>query len=726
MAHSQPASTTAHFRADLAALLLITLAALVFFAPVWAGGGWLPYGGGDLVSFLWPTYRFVARLLPAELPLWNPHQYSGAPFWADNQSGVLYPPNLLLSLLVDDLPYQALEALVMAHIWLAGVAMYTCLRLIRRGAPILPAPAAAGAIAFMLSDVFVTHQGNLNLIAVAAWLPLVFLGVWRGLEVAYREPAPSAPGRARLSRLVAALADRWVVLAGVAFGLGTLAGHAQMTYFTALLVGGAGLWRLGGAAAGRRRAQAVRIAGRLLLIGLIALGLSAAALLPALELTGYTARAGLSYEQAARYSLPPQALIGLIAPWVYGRGPRDFSGGWDRVEVGYIGALALALAVIGAAQGLRRRDGLAVFLALAAALSFLLALGGYFPLHRLAYAILPGFGSLRAPARFVLLADFAAAGLAALALQTLTAYGSVLWRRAGGWIVAVLVAVELIAFGAGIEVQAEDPRTGYDHADAVAWLQAAPDSPFRIEGATPRWQPDSASLHGGRLYDITGVSNPLALAAYDAYYWGVGQRGSPTYNFLGAKYVIAASGDAPPGDATFVPVYEAESDVTIYLNTGAQPLARLVYRAVPVETPEAAWEAIHAPDWDANAVVYVEGGPALNGDASSGGSLFFTVYEPNALAVVVNTSAPAYLVLAETWYPGWQAFIDGQPTPIYRANTAFRAVYVATPGEHTVLLAFRPASVAIGLAISGATILALPGAAVAFIRRRYLTPQSRP
>lgn len=252
MSRPQPDSSSAHRRADLAALLLITLAALAFFAPVWAGGGWLPYGGGDLVSFLWPTYSFAARSLPGELPLWNPHQYGGAPFWADNQSGVLYPPNLLLALLLDDLPYQALEALVMAHVWLAGAAMYACLRLIRRGDPIPPAPAAAGAIAFMLSDVFVTHQGNLNLIAVAAWLPLVFLGVWRGLEPARGDPEPAAPGGTRLSRGAAALADRWIVLAGVAFGLGTLAGHAQMTYFTALLTGGAGLWRLGGALAGRR------------------------------------------------------------------------------------------------------------------------------------------------------------------------------------------------------------------------------------------------------------------------------------------------------------------------------------------------------------------------------------------------------------------------------------------------------------------------------------------
>ncbi|GAB4572682.1 MAG: hypothetical protein Kow0077_12810 [Anaerolineae bacterium] len=684
-------------RADLAALLALTLVTLAFFAPVWAGGGWLPYGGGDLVSFLWPTYNFAARSLPGELPLWNPHLYSGAPFWADNQSGVLYPPHLLLFLLLDHLPYAALEGLVMAHLWLAGVGMYACLRLIRPARPFTPPAALTGAVAFMLSDVFVTHQGNLNLIAVAAWLPLVFLGVWRALD---RE-AGTAP-----------LLDRWTALAGIAFGVGTLAGHAQMTYFTGLLVGAAGLWHLSRHSTARRWQAALDAAGRLLLIGVIAGGLSAAALLPTLELTGYTARAGLSYEEAARYSLPPRALVGLVAPGVYGRGPRDFSGDWERVEVGYMGALALVLAALGLIRAIRERDRLGLMLGAVAAVALLLALGRYFPLHRLAYAVIPGFQSIRVPARFVLLFNFAGAGLAAYAISALKGRGWIAWALAG------LVAAELVAFGAGIEVQPADPRTGYQHPEAVAWLQSQPNAPFRIEGATPRWQPDSAAYHGGPLYDIYGISNPLALAAYDAYYWGVGSRGSALYNFLGAKYVIGETGAEPPGDERFVPVYEAPTGVTIYLNTAAEPLARLVSRAESVAAPEIAWEAIHAPDWQASETVYVEGGPSLELPAPQGANLFFTVYESNALAVVVNTPQPVYLLLSEVWYPGWEAFIDGQPVPIYRANTAFRAVYLATPGEHTVLMVFRPPTVIAGLAITGLTLVGLAVAGGRFWRRQ--------
>lgn len=273
------------------------------------------------------------------------------------------------------------------------------------------------------------------------------------------------------------------------------------------------------------------------------------------------------------------------------------------------------------------------------------------------------------------------------------------------WLFAILVAAELIAFGAGVEVQYTDPMEGYDHADVVAWLRDQPGAPFRVEGVSPAWQPDLPSLVGGPLYDIYGISNPLALAAYDAFYWGVGARGTPTYNFLGAKYVIA--GDEPPADSTFVPVYAADSGVTVYLNTNALPLAHLVYRAVPVESAEAAWEAVHAPDWNPRQVVYVEGGPALESQPPEGANLFFTLYEPNALAVVVQTPAPAYLVLSETFYPGWQATLDGQAAPIYRANTAFRAVYIDAPGEHTVLLAFRPVSVAVGLAITGGMLIGL-------------------
>jgi uncharacterized membrane protein YfhO len=86
----------------------------------------------------------------------------------------------------------------------------------------------------------------------------------------------------------------------------------------------------------------------------------------------------------------------------------------------------------------------------------------------------------------------------------------------------------------------------------------------------------------------------------------------------------------------------------------------------------------------------------------------------------VNTPADAYLVLSEVWYPGWQATVDGIPTPVLRANYAFRAVRLE-PGEHQVHVTFVPRSWRLGVAVSGLTLLILVGL-YPFVSRR---PASR-
>ncbi len=727
-----------HRRADWLALGLITLAVIAFFAPVLFGGYWLPSGGGDLVSFLWPTYTFASRTLKSgQLPLWNPHLYGGAPYWADNQSSVLYPPNLLMMLLTD-VPYRALEGLAMAHIWLAGAAMYICLRLLMPpldltsnpspvgegnhkgksrgeegeplGAGIAPAAAALGASAFMLSDVFVTHIGNLNLIAAAAWLPLVFVGTWRALRD---------------------LKWRWAILAGAAFGLGTLAGHAQMSLFTVMVIGAAGLLWIGQGmldAGMARHALPLRKIGKqvgvLGVVAVVGLGLSAGGWLPAIEMTRYTARTELPYDAAAKFSLPPKALIGLVAPWVYGRGPAAFSGSWDRVEVGYIGVIALVLAIAGVILSIRHRQtrGLGIFLTLVGVIAFLMALGPYFPLHKLAWEVLPGFRSVRAPARFVLLLNFAEAILAALAIDRLRRWlvvnGSNFKMHLSNrvWIAPVLVAAELIAFGATAEIDRRDPRVGYNHPEAVAWLASQPDQPFRIDTFPAKsWQPDAAARLGGPLYDSYGISNPLTIATYDTYYWAVRFRGSPTYNALGAKFVLSDSG--PPGDASFVPVKETGDGLTVYLNQNAAPMALLVYQAVSVDSQPAAFERVHRPGWDARQVVVVENGPGLQLDTPPDAALSYRRYEASEIALDVSTPTQAYLVLSEVYYPGWIATIDGQPAPIYRANSTFRAIYIPTTGHHIVDMAFQPPLVYAGLGITTVTLLILAVLALNWIRR---------
>ncbi|HMQ55904.1 MAG TPA: YfhO family protein, partial [Anaerolineae bacterium] len=81
-------------------------------------------------------------------------------------------------------------------------------------------------------------------------------------------------------------------------------------------------------------------------------------------------------------------------------------------------------------------------------------------------------------------------------------------------------------------------------------------------------------------------------------------------------------------------------------------------------------------------------------------------YGRESITIAVETDQAGYLVLADAYYPGWQATLDEQPVPIERANYAFRAVYVPA-GQHLVRFEFDPWTWKVGLALSGLTGLAL-------------------
>ncbi|HET7078361.1 MAG TPA: YfhO family protein, partial [Chloroflexia bacterium] len=81
-----------------------------------------------------------------------------------------------------------------------------------------------------------------------------------------------------------------------------------------------------------------------------------------------------------------------------------------------------------------------------------------------------------------------------------------------------------------------------------------------------------------------------------------------------------------------------------------------------------------------------------------------TEYTPNRIRAEVDATEAGWAVFSEVWYPGWEATVDGQPVPIERADTLFRAVAVA-PGHHTIELHLQAPILRLGLLISGLTLL---------------------
>ncbi|HUE75591.1 MAG TPA: hypothetical protein VMP10_02085, partial [Chloroflexota bacterium] len=573
---------------DILAMLGLGLIAVTFFwRPLFEPGIWLPAGGGDLSSLIYPNYRFAAESLRGgDFPLWNRHILSGVPFAADVQSGLLYPINVIVFLIAPQVTYRVIEYLVVFHVALAGIAAYWFARFGIRspGTTISRLAAMLAGVTYMLSDFFVVHIGNLNLIASAAWLPFVALLARR--TFATGDPKIAAYG-------------------GGALAMALLAGHVQPTLYAVVVVVAFFAFEV---VASRRRsdrfAWLARLAGLVTIVLAMGACASALQLLPAYELSQLSNRARLTYEAASEFSLAPTQLIGLIVPTFFGRGPADYWGQWHRVEVGYAGVLPLVFALLAVVIC---RERAARQLLLLGLLGLAMALGSHTVLHGLLWQFVPGFEGLRAPARAILIFDFAIAGLAALGADALarpmwrslahrvsvfrkglglvTAVvvviitplmilllalnrdnpgGNVLPRLTGiveGWILfglflagslaiihgrqagwmrpalAVSLAIGLAAFdlisgGHNIEISDQDPVRGFEH-PAIHDFLRSDSTVYRIDtdtGIFDIWQPNSAMLVGAE--DVIGGVHPLELADLRRYWAELGSRTTPLYDAL--------------------------------------------------------------------------------------------------------------------------------------------------------------------------------------------------
>jgi hypothetical protein len=167
----------------------------------------------------------------------------------------------------------------------------------------------------------------------------------------------------------------------------------------------------------------------------------------------------------------------------------------------------------------------------------------------------------------------------------------------------------------------------------------------------------------------------------------------------------------------------------VYENQETFPRAFVVPAAGPMPEPAQALEALKATDFRRK--VLLEGYASMDVCGPPEGTFrpaTIREYLPNRVSVAVDSEAPGFLVLADIWFPGWVATVDGLPATLYRANYLFRAVPVPA-GRPEVVFTFDPASYRWGRWISTVTLsaLALVGtlAAVLAMRRRSRTGRER-
>ncbi len=145
----------------------------------------------------------------------------------------------------------------------------------------------------------------------------------------------------------------------------------------------------------------------------------------------------------------------------------------------------------------------------------------------------------------------------------------------------------------------------------------------------------------------------------------------------------------------------------VHRNTSALPRARLAGRPVYVATAAEGVKALEALGPESRKRLIVEDpSRPLSPSAEVSGTARIVTDLPEHVVVETGSPGPAYLVLADTFDPGWSATVDGTPAPIHPAYVAFRAVALP-PGNHTVVFRYRPAGFLAGLAVSAVGLMAV-------------------
>jgi hypothetical protein len=538
------------------------------------------------------------------------------------------------------------------------------------------AAAALGGFAYGLSGFFAGHSSHIGIFSAAAWFPWLLL--------AYRRAVDGASPR------------RDAALGALAGGLMILAGYPQTAIYGFCALG---LYSLADLRIARRHG-ALRVFRILAIVAGMAAGaalLAAVQLLPTLELTLHSIRAVSTYGEHSDSALVARPLLSLVWPDALGVISDNYTGPFDITQYYfYAGVLLLPLAVLGALKGSARIG--ALVMTAAAAWYMVGPAGG---LYRIG-ALVPLLHRVRAPIQgwFVValgLAMLAAAGAAWLFAR---------WRSP--WLKVALLAFFFLdlfywnsarnplAYARGSFAQL------YGAGEALAAQRVAAVQPPLTRFGAPAVVPAMGPLLHPLLLRLDATYGYVALLTlrYDQYTNAIARNSRLRDGINVARVLDRSTGALLP-------------------NPSALPRAYFPKAVSDVRSAQESLAALDTLDPSARSVVEAPH-PEIRQDPSAQASV--TAREEQAYRVQYRCASPSLLKLAETWFPGWHATLNGVELPIHVVDHALIGV-VVPPGSGEIEFRFRPTWFAAGTAISLLTLAGLIALALIRVHPRSFAAQ---
>lgn len=671
------------------------------------------FGADEINSDLLGAYAQHERLArdyfkKGRLPLWNPYVGGGIPAEAQLPT---YSPMVILYILFS--PTLAFNLNIILNFLLIGWGILLYGQKIGLG----KVPAFFSALVFTLSGFMVGQLRHLFLESALISLPYLLLVTE---EIITRK------------KFIWGIPLAFLVYLSLCFG------HFPTTLFLLLFLTFYFLLRLSSRFKEENREDLRPV---IIFFAGITLGvfLAAVILLPIFQQIQYSTRASFGMENSLVPPFKLEFFRLFLQPYAFGDPSRGtwnmfFDNFWENI--GYLGILPLALAILGLVWKRKETNGWRKIFGLLALLAVLLLLGSWTPFYSLVWNWIPGFSFTRAPGRFLLYLDFALAILAGLGLKIL------LSKFAGKkrFLLASFIILVSIAdlFWFGYHFNAVMPTTYFGETASVKFLRQdsslyrlralnAAETWYEAWREASGWSGDLSAYFIQRelvpednnlfyrlsspviMYGLSGRLVPRRPSELDIAILTQSQP-SQTARLLGmenVKYLLSFDLLEENEGFSLAATIPAGGGKNVYLyqNQKWLPRAYLVKKAIYISKKEEVLNTILFDSFNPQEEVIVEQEVARP-TRGGGGAVKIVSYEDSRVRLEVNSPEGGFLVLSDTYYPGWKAIVDGREQRILQANYNYRALAIES-GEHQVVFSYQPFSVKLGQAISLVTLVLL-------------------
>lgn len=679
------------------------------------------FGESDVLHLNLPLKEILSVSLKAHRwPLWTQYLATGFPILAEGQIGTFYLPNLVLFRFLPTVIAYNLN-LVIAF-FLSAIGSYLFIRKLN----LSPLAATFGAFVFTFSGFLSVHLNHFNLLQAASLLPLLFWSIlllWK---------TPSLP---------------FAILFAFILSQQIFTGHFYIVFITLV---GIFIFLVSYCFTTITHCSVAIVLKKTgyFFFGLtLSIFLSSIQLLPTIELWQQSARSGgLDFETVTSYPYPFKHLLTFINPYVFGNPANGsyppFDAGWGIFweNTAYIGVVPLFLALLSIFfyKVKNVKIGWVILIT-----SLLLVLGKNSPLYFI--FSFPPFNFFRVPSKFLLLTTFALTILSAYtsekiikkSFESICPHIQKFLKFTFFCLFFLLALLDEYRFSHNYPpvsparfwtqtpqtarfLQGKEGRTATIGASYAwnsvflkdGWKDISPYVYFRNSlypnynfffsiqqvgintgGLTPRrtsfWKAiveDTKIDEKSKIASITALSkNALSLSSVNYII--------SNYKIKDKSLLKEINKINPPKNLILDPFY-------IYENTDSLPRSYLSFQTQLVSTVEEVYRYLSNGVFLKEKKILVEEKELnFHQPEEANGDISILTSSDTEIVLKSFSNYDGILVLTDTHYPGWEAYIDQSPTKIYPVNLYQKGIFL-TSGEHQIIFRFQSESFKLGKIIT--------------------------